>query len=76
MWKVLRVWNGELPPGRAGPWTRRRVYAEGVVELLDVEEDEELPEVLLDVVESPDPLAEEGLSDLLCARLSARESVR
>jgi len=43
---------------------------------LDLEEDEELPEVLLDVVESPDPLAEEGLSDLLCARLSARESVR
>lgn len=58
------------------PWNVRPGYAEGVVELLDSEEDEELLEVLPDVVESLELLAEEGFSGLLCARLSARESVR
>ena len=58
------------------PWNGRRGYAEGVVELLDSEEDEELLEVLPDVVESLELLAEEGFSGVLCARLSARESVR
>lgn len=74
--------NGQ-PATTGKVWTRKSVwgtaaanYAEGVDELFDAEEGDEPLEELPDVVESLVLFAEERFSGLLCARLSARESVR